>query len=226
MKAWSAFHDLLCDSNSNKLDKKLRCTILKSQSYDRAKHLVKSVSQADLTKDEGWKSAINTIYKIEPLHFVSDVNLDYNSLLSTRRRQNGNVRNLKTRFWAQVSRFNSHNAGSIPDSFVAFMLLSNSNIDGNQTVSILAAVVIHVNPVNNAEPTVPKTPASVKYASIDFVLRQCGRKRTNVTHGIGDALNTNEAHGVGDGKYRGNFRQYWTPAEIAERKKKMPFQYS
>ena len=31
VKAWFAFHDLLPDTNSNKLDKKLRGTILKSQ---------------------------------------------------------------------------------------------------------------------------------------------------------------------------------------------------
>ena len=40
---WSNFHDLLSNGNSNKLEKNLRGSILKSQCIGRAKDLVKAI---------------------------------------------------------------------------------------------------------------------------------------------------------------------------------------
>lgn len=174
VKAWSAFHDLLPDNNSNKREKILRGTILKSQCYGRAKDLVKSVSQEDLSSDEGCKKVINAIHKYDPLQFVSEVHLDFNMSPSTRRHQKENMRNFERRFEAQLSRFNSHNAGKIPDAVVALMLLGNSNIDDNQRVSILAAVVSNVSVDPKKETSVDMLSA-VKYSKIASVLRQCER---------------------------------------------------
>lgn len=46
------------------------------------------------------------------------------------------MRNFETRFEAQVSHFNAHNARFIPDALLSLMLLAHSNIDDNQRVSI------------------------------------------------------------------------------------------
>ena len=144
------------------------------------------------------------------------------------------MRNFETRFEAQLSRFNSHKAGSIPDALVALMLLGNSNIDDNQRVSILAAAVSNVTPTEVTELSVTDILSAVKYSSIASVLRQCERKKTNLNDGSGRALNANGAHGgdggIGNGNGGGRFRNRFhnklrTPAEIAERKKRQPCHY-
>lgn len=154
MSAWSVSYRLLLDTNLNELGKKRRGTILKSQCYGRENDLVKSVSQDDLRKDNGWLHIVKVTHKIDPLQFVSDVYLDFNSLISTCRGQNETKRNFETQFDAQISRFNSPNAGKVPDALVPLMLLSISNIDDNQRVLILAAAVSNVVPANNTNPTV------------------------------------------------------------------------
>lgn len=123
------------------------------------------------------------------------------------------MRNFGTRFEAQVPRFNLHNSGSLSYDLVALMLLAKSNTEDNQRVSIMAATVINVKPINNAEPTAYEMISSVKYASIAYILRQCERERSTVTHGIDGALSANHTHGSGGGygKYKGKFRQRQTP---------------
>lgn len=138
--------------------------------------LVKSVPQEKLCLDDGWKHVINYILKINPRQFVSGDYLDFNSLIYTSRGFNQNMRNFETRFEAQASRFNAHNAGSILDSLVALMILANWNVDDIQRVSILAAAVSNVNMGGDAEPAVAKMLGSVKYASMASVLRQCEMK--------------------------------------------------
>lgn len=230
VKAWSAFHDLLPDTISNKLDKKLRGTIpniesLNSQCYGRAKELVKSVPQDLLSQDDGWKSVVNAIHKIDPLQFVSDVYLDFNTLLAKRHGQNENMCNFETRFEAQVSRFNAHNACSIPDALLALMLLGNSNIDDNQRVSILAAAVSNVSPDESDEATVADMLGSVKYASIASVLRQCERKKSAIPQGNGETINAHQTHTLGGCRHRGKYRQHKTPEQIAELRKVKPCHY-
>lgn len=67
------------------------------------------------------------------------------------------MRNFETSFEAQISRFNAHNAGSIPDALVLLMLLANTNIDDNQRVSIIAASDSNVKTTEGKEPNVTES---------------------------------------------------------------------
>lgn len=65
VKPWSAFNDLLPDSNAKKLDKKLRSTILKVAVLRLCKVLVTSGPQENISKDDGRKDVENAIHKID-----------------------------------------------------------------------------------------------------------------------------------------------------------------
>lgn len=101
VKAWYAFHDLLSNSNSKKLWKKLRGTILKSQFYGLAKDIIKSVPQGKLSQNNGCEYVINSIKKGIRVLFVSHVCINFNLLLPLRRKQDENMRNFESRIKAQ-----------------------------------------------------------------------------------------------------------------------------
>lgn len=101
---------------------------------------------------------------------MSDVYVDFISLISIRRGQNENMRNLEAQFAAQVSRSIHIMLGNFPMPS-SLMLLSHSNIDDNQCVPILAAAVSIVVSANTKEPTIDEILSSVTYASIASVLR-------------------------------------------------------
>lgn len=103
------------------------------------------------------------IYKIVPLQIVSGVYVD--------------IRDFETLFKAQISRFDSHNSGNIPDALVALIILWKSNIDDDQRVSISEAAVSNVVTAHNTKPAVDEMLSSVWYASTASVLRQCERMK-------------------------------------------------
>lgn len=232
---WCNFHDLLPATNSNKLDKILRGSILKSQCYGRAKDLVKSVKTQDLNSENGADHVVSAIHKRDPLSFVTELYTDFNSLLSTRRNQNESVKNFETRFEAQLSRFKSHGAGSIPDSLIALMLLSNAEIEDNQRVSILAASVNSLDSSITQTESVENMLSKVKYSSIAAVLRQCDRLKSTNNSGSSQSLAANNANGYTIGgrnshnnRKNGN-NSHWnnggsrkSPAELALLKNKYP----
>lgn len=67
VKPCSAFHDVVPETNFNKLDKKLRGTLFSSHCYGRANDLVTFVAQEKLSEYEGWKAVVNAIDKIDTL---------------------------------------------------------------------------------------------------------------------------------------------------------------
>lgn len=176
--------------------------------------------------DDGWKSFIIAIHKIGPLQFVSGVFIDFNSVLSTRRHQHENIRSFETRFEAQLSRFNAHGAGKIPDAFVALMLFMNSAVEDIKRVSILAADVNNFTHLDGSEPTVCEMLSAVKYASNLSVLRQCDQKRTSTPN---DTLYGHQVNGTGRGQGGVNqprrSQKFKNSDKIAEAEKKKACHY-
>lgn len=129
------------------------------------------------------------------------------------------MRNFETRFEAQLTRFNAHKSMLIPDALIALMLLGNSNVDNNQRVSILVAVVSNVTETEDTDPNVENMLSAVKYSNVASVLRQCERKRQNTNDCGGGSLNANSSYGPGRGrfndngcgKFRSRFKQTKTP---------------
>lgn len=99
----SSFHRLLDDSNSNKLEKKLCCSILKSQCYGRGKDLLKSVPKAKFNSADSASHFLKAIHKRDPLSFFTDIYSDFNKLLKTCSGNNESMKNFDT-FEAQLSR--------------------------------------------------------------------------------------------------------------------------
>lgn len=85
--------------------------------------------------------AVSVIHKCDLLSFVSGVYNDCNGTLSIRRHNNENLKTFESQFEAQLARFNTHGAETIPESLKALMLLSNNDLEDSQQVSILAASV-------------------------------------------------------------------------------------
>lgn len=120
------------------------------------------------------------IISVPPLPFVTDMYTDFNTLLNTRSGTKELMRNFETIFYAQVSRFNEHNAEKLPESLLSFMLLSNFLVEDRRWVSILAASVGNVQTTNDQLLSEEELLAQIKYSSIASVLRQCDRSKTHI----------------------------------------------
>lgn len=81
--------------------------------------------------DNGADYVVKAIQKRDPSPFVTDVYTNSIPLLFTSRGMSENIKNYESRFEAQLSRFKSHGAGSIPDSLLALKLLANAEIGDN-----------------------------------------------------------------------------------------------
>ena len=77
---WCNLHDLLDDTDSNKMVPKLRGPILKSQCYSRAKDLAKSIPIGELNSENGATCVVSSIHKRDALSFVTDIYNDFNRL--------------------------------------------------------------------------------------------------------------------------------------------------
>lgn len=125
------FCDLLQHGNPNKLAKNLRGSILKSECYGHAKDLCRSIPLKQLNSIDVIQHVVNAIHRRDALSVVADVYSDSNQLLSTRRNGSEQLKNSEILFEAQLVRFNAHDAGNIPESLVALMLLASANIEDN-----------------------------------------------------------------------------------------------
>lgn len=136
---WCAFHDLLPDSNSNKLEKILWGPIFKSKCYKRGDDLANCYLEGKPTFKTSVQCIVIAIHKRDPFYFISDVFADFNGLFSTTFHQNENVNSSESQFEAGPARFNAHVSGTILRSPIALMGLVNSNVDKIQRAFTLAA---------------------------------------------------------------------------------------
>ena len=104
----------------------------------------------------------------------------------------------------------SHRSKTLPESLTAFMLLSNSNIDANQRISMLSAATSHSSNSESAT-TNEELINSVKYNPIASVLRQCDANKDSSSATLLENYTTFPRH-------RWN-RNHRTPQQIAELKK-------
>lgn len=96
----SSHHDLLLETSSNKYERNVRGTILKSQLFVRARYLVQCVTAEQLQSDDGADYFLNAIYKCGFLAVLSDVYNDFNTLVTCHRGLNESFTNYETRFSA------------------------------------------------------------------------------------------------------------------------------
>eukprot|EP00171_Calliarthron_tuberculosum_P022021 IDg22021t1 len=208
---WRKVHDMLPDTNANKIPAKLQGIMLQSQLFGRARDLCKSIPEKLLQSEQGVDEIVNAIHKRDALAVVSEVYQDFIELLATRRGQSEKFGDFEFRFSAQVSKFNCHSdLTKLPEALTAFMLLSNSNVDANQRISVLAASS-PTEKVFEKKSTTTDFIKSVSYESIASVIRQCESPKT-----ISSTLNSSAASNV---QSRGKkFRTRLSPEKLAELK--------
>lgn len=89
------------------------------------------------------------------------------------------MRNFESRFPAQVAKFNSiSQTTKLPECLTALMLLSNSNIDDAQRVSVLASASSSDSELN-AQSTNDEFLNAITYQSVASVIKQCDHQNTN-----------------------------------------------
>ena len=137
VRSWSTFHAKLPDSNRNKVPKGLRVIVLQSHLYGWAKDLCKEIPFAEISSANGVDKTCNCLYKKDDLTVVSNAYSDFQNLLLIKRGNNEDFRNFESRFAAAAAKMKSHSSNALPESLTAFTLLSNSNVDANQRISIL-----------------------------------------------------------------------------------------
>lgn len=175
VKKWSAFHDNLQDSNSNKIPKIIRGIVLQSHLYGRAKDLCDSLDDDVIASEDGVQLIVNTVYKKDPLSIVSCVYTELQKLLSIQRGDTESFKTFETRFEAQLSKFNALGSSvSLPESMSALVLLANSKVDSSQRISILAAASPKESKLLSTA-SIDDYVKAVKYEAIASVLRQCDR---------------------------------------------------
>ena len=185
---------------------------MQSHLYGRAKDLCKEILFNKITSEDGVDKICKALYKKDALTIVSNAYSDFQNLVSTKRGNNESFRNFESRFTASIAKMKSHSSNALLESLTDFMLLSNSNNDANQRISILASATSH-NDVSASPLTNEQLIDSVKYDPIASVLRQCDSRKTSST----DTLHANS---FSFPRPRWN-RNQRTPQQTAELKKSL-----
>ena len=102
VKLWQMFHNTLPDSNSNQIPTALQAICLKSQLFGRAKDLCSGIPDDQLVGDDAVNLIVGNIYQIDALTVVSEAYRTFNQLWNTRRGFNETIKNIDSRFSAQV----------------------------------------------------------------------------------------------------------------------------
>ncbi len=179
--------------------------MLHSHLYGRAKDLCQEIPFEQISSEGGCGKICKALHKRDALSVASTVYGDFLNLLSTKRGPNQAFRNFESRFAAAISKFKSHSASALPESFMEFMLLVNSAIKSNQRISILAAantysIEFHED-LSNSDLL-----STIKYDSIASVLRQCDKGKQNGT------IHANSVKT----SWRNNRNLKYTPQELDE----------
>ena len=219
VRLWSALHDKLPDSSSNKIGSDIRGIMLKSQFYGRAKEIVKKVPDDVIESNEGAQAIVNAVYKRDALSTVSDVYQDFMRLMNLKRGPTETFLNFESRFEAQISKFNAHSETSkIPASLTALMLLANSKVDSGQRISVLAAAAPSSD--SNAK-TTDDYLKEISYDSVASVLRQCDRTGNGDQNVSSSALHANSVSATTFNTHRKKKgKKKLNPAELADLKTK------
>lgn len=69
--------------------------------------------QDELSADDGLKQIVVIFHNLDPVDFLSEIYLDFNCLLSTRRHHVESMWNYEPGFEHRLDLFNCHSAGSI-----------------------------------------------------------------------------------------------------------------
>lgn len=140
VQLWCCYHDMLPLNSTNRIAKKVRGILLKSQLFGRARDLVRSLDWSLIQSEEGAEHIVRAIHKSDPLTLLSDIFGDFNRLIVARRGESESFKGFEGRFAALVSKFNSHSVNtSLPESLTAFLLLFCARVDDTQRISILSA---------------------------------------------------------------------------------------
>lgn len=135
------FHDTLPENNSNKIIPQLQGIMLKAQLVGRARDLGAKVSMEELKLCDGAITLGHSIYRVDALSKINKISDQFSKLITTRRWNNEPLGNFESRFHAEVC--NLHDAAGqniLPDTLIALVLVTNSNIDSSQRLSVLASV--------------------------------------------------------------------------------------
>ena len=172
VRSWTAFQGKLPDSNSKKIPKSLRGIMLHSHLYGSAKDICKGIPFDEIQSVDGVDKICKSLYEKDALTIVSNAYCDFLNLLMTKQGNHESFRNYESRFAASLAKMESHDSQALPESVTAFMLLSNSNVDANQRISILSSATSHTSESTSTS-TNKELMDSVTYDPIYSVLRQC-----------------------------------------------------
>ena len=139
VRSWSAFHAKLPHSNSNKTPKILRGIMLHSRLYGRAKDLCKEIPFPEISSADVVSKICKRLYRKDALTAVSNAYSDFRNPLLTNRGNNESFRHFESWFAASIAKMKSNSSNAFPESLMAFMLLSDNNIDADQRISILSS---------------------------------------------------------------------------------------
>lgn len=90
-----------------------------------------------IVSEHGVVKIVSSIYVLDPLSVTLAVFSDFDSLLSTKPHQTNSYKNYEAIFATKVARYHSHGKTlELKDSILEMMLLSGSEIDGQQRLSI------------------------------------------------------------------------------------------
>lgn len=138
---WWHFYDILDNTNSNKLKKKVRGHILKSKCSSSFKDLLKSIVKEKLNSDDDAMHVVSATHNCYSLSFVPDVRKDFINPSKMCHQANGEMKNFETGFEALLTCSNAHGAGSVRVSLLWLLIPSNANVEDSQCISISAAFV-------------------------------------------------------------------------------------
>lgn len=170
--------------NSNKIPAELQGIVQHSQLFGRAKDLCKTISSEEMASIDGAQKIFKAVHKRDSLAVVTEIYGDFLTLLNTKRGENESYRNFESRFEAQVNKFNSRSTSTkLPESLLAFMLLANANIDGNQRIRVLASGIPRASDESSMD--TEELLNNIVYSSIASVVRQCETPITSRTEQYG-----------------------------------------
>lgn len=178
---WNAFNEALPDNNNIKITENIRTIILMSQLYDRTKNLCSGFINDYLLVEDVVKKIIEAKYQRDALSIVSEQFCSLNVLCNTRRRKNESMKNFESRFSAQVSNLNSsEETEKLPECVKALIILYNSSIDDNQSVSLMVAAATS-NKSLTGQSKNDQCFARITYNSVESVPKQCDKSSQSFT---------------------------------------------
>lgn len=138
---WSDFHDMLPDTNFNKINADLSGIFLNSQLYGRARDLSLGISDTTTKTAEGALAAIfHAINQRDALSVVRETYKDLTDLLSTPSGISEDSRNYESSFAAQLANLNENRDSiKLTESLTALMILPNAATENGQRISVLDA---------------------------------------------------------------------------------------